>query len=588
VTDSLPRLLLLIPVVIGVPVLARSGALGSIEGLLCGTAALAALMYLASARMLGPRRALAQEARQLVPGGADGGGEWAQISACLRSLGRQRERDRARIRELEARLHRAQAAAESADTAKRAFLANIGHDIRTPMNVVVGMTRLSLRLATSQRQRDYLLRADRAAQGLLTQLGNLLDLVRLEAGELRVQPSAFSASELLTQVIAAQTERAERKRLMLHLALDTRVPPVVVGDPDRLRQVIASLLDNAVKFTDVGRIVVACRLRARTQRQARLCFEVRHTDVGIALDKQHFLFERLPQGDATLTRRRGGAGLGLTLCQRLVRAMGGALQLDSEPGMGWSFRVELPFELPASTGAEAKRPARAAADSADAAGAAAPDPRRGHGPTRLRLRGDGGMLHRVLTRFRLEHATFVEDYSSLHAAGDRLGAAQLARTLESAAAALGALELGAAASRLALKRRADDQPRADLKHVDDLLQELLDEIDHRPHASADAAPPTYEQTDAVVALDTAAGTMPTRSRLGALASELRALAALLADFDAGAINAFESLYPHLAALAPAATVDALQTAINGFDFATAGELLRQVAGHLGVSLQRSK
>jgi signal transduction histidine kinase len=587
VTDSLLRLLLLLPVVVGLPVLAWQGVLDSAAGLLAGTAALAGLVYLAALRLLRPRRRLARQARRLAPGGPYAGNEWTQISACLHALGRQREQDRARIRELEARLHRAQADAETATTAKRAFLANIGHEIRTPMNVVVGMTRLALRHASNQQQRDHLLRADRAAHGLLTQINNLLDVVKLEAGDLRLQRSAFAVGDLLEQCVAAGAERAERKGLSLRAELEPRVPAVVVGDPDRLQQVLASLMDNALKFTDSGEVVLACRLLDHADGRARLGFEVRDTGVGIGAGQREALFGLFLPGDTSLTRRHGGAGLGLRLCHRLVQAMGGSLRLESGVGLGSSFRFELLAGLPAAP--------RENDTQAPAGGHAPTDAATGMHPgtTRIRLRGDERMPRRVLRRFRQDHAGFVADYDALHTAGDRFGAAQLARALESAAAALGALELREAAARLALKRRAEDDPGPDLARVEHLLGGLLEAVDARLGAGTGTQPGAVQD-----AVDAAPGDrdgdgdgdgdgdiVAAPPQLAALAVELRSLCGLLADFDAAAINAFESLTRRLTGLVPEADVEALRSAIHGFDFATAGKLLDAIAANLDIPLK---
>jgi len=481
-----------VPVALGVPVLARSGLLASPLGQVLAITVLAGLLNAAFELVVRPRRRLARRARQLAPGGACAGGDWAQIDTCLSALGRQRETDRARIRELEARLHRAQAA-KCADTAKRAFLANIGHEIRTPMPVIVGMTRLSLKLATLPQQREHLLRADRAAQGLLTQISNLLDLVKLETGELRLVRSGFAAGDLLAQLVAAAAEQAAGKGLHLHTELDPRVPSALVGDADRLHQVLANLLDNALKLTDAGEVVLSCQLVSEAPAaEACVRFEVRGTGIGIPTDKQHTLFELFRQGDTSLTRRHGGSGLGLGLCYRLVQVMGGELRLDSHLDTGSSVYFELRLGVPG----------RAPTPPEPTVTAAHHDwpTRSGQidlGTTRVRPRGSGRMLRRVLTRFKLDHGDFVTDYSSLHAVGDRFGAAQLARALQSAAASLGALGLREAASRLAHKRRADDDPSLDVLRVGRLLEGLMAEIDQRLAERSGHLPATTT-TDAAV------------------------------------------------------------------------------------------
>jgi signal transduction histidine kinase/HPt (histidine-containing phosphotransfer) domain-containing protein len=593
-TDSLLRLLLVLPVALGLPALARTGLLDSTPGQVLGVAALSGLLFLAFEVAVHPRRKLARRARQLAPGGACDGDDWTRIGSCLGALGRQREADRARIRELEARLHRAQAAAECADTAKRAFLANIGHEIRTPMNVIVGMTRLSLKLATLPQQREHLLRADRAAQGLLTQISNLLDLVKLETGEFRLVRSGFAVGDMLAQLTATAAEQATGKGLCLRSELDPRVPSALVGDPDRLHQVLANLLDNALKFTDAGEVVLSCELIRSADAGAQLRFEVRDSGIGIPADKQHTLFELFRQGDTSLTRRHGGSGLGLGLCYRLVQVMGGELRLDSKPDIGSSFHFEVPLSLPGHAPAR-QHPAAAVAGRRPPAAE-----QMDLGTTRVRLHGSSRLLRRLLTRFKLDHGDFVADYSSLHAVGDRFGAAQLARALASAAASLGALELREAASRLALKRRAEDDPSLDVRRVSHLLRGLLAEIDRRLTELAADAPAADDAEDGTgaaahrndgAAADGATADRPQRAPMpgrgdadpeAAVGALLRQVSRLLADFDAAAVNAFVPLEEQLIDLVSADTVGALRNAVNGFDFATAGELLRQVAEELRI------
>ncbi|MBK1633526.1 hypothetical protein CKO31_22830 [Thiohalocapsa halophila] len=598
-------MLLLLPVVAGVPALVGTGMLAPSLGLGLAATAAAVWIHVGAGLLLAPRRRLARRTQQLLTGPPPHADDWSRIDAGLQALGRQRDRHRVRIRELESRLHRAQAAADRADIARRAFLANVGHEIRTPMNVVVGMTRLALKLATAPRQQDLLLRADQAAHGLLTQINNLLDVVKLEAGELHLDRGAFALSEQLSQLVTTYARDAERKGIDLRLEQDPQLPPVLMGDADRLQQVLASLVDNALKFTDAGEIVIACRLSARSEGRARLGFEVRDTGIGIPLEQQEALFGLFRQGDTSLSRRHDGTGIGLGLCYRLVYAMGGTLELDSRPDLGSSFRFALDFAVPtpASQSAQETAPAPPAPNAEQAAARehrrqtdTAPDAN----STRIRVRGNERLLRRLMGRFRLDHGDFLADWRSLREAGDRFGAAQLARALESAAASLGALELRAAARRLALKRRADDDPTAELAEIAKLLDVLLAEIDQRlgeDGAEAAAAAPLASRTDAagtaegvrqgsqprqvsVQAADQDADLERRRSNLG---MEINHLAGLLAEFDAAAINAFESLRERLAGLVADDALNALQSAINGFDFATAGELVQELTEDLGIA-----
>jgi len=583
-------MLLLLPVVAGVPALVGTGMLAPSLGLGLAATAAAAWIHVGAGLLLAPRRRLARRTQQLLTGPPPHADDWSRIDAGLQALGRQRDRHRVRIRELESRLHRAQAAADRADIARRAFLANVGHEIRTPMNVVVGMTRLALKLATEPRQHDLMLRADEAAHGLLTQINNLLDVVKLEAGELHLDRGAFALGEHLSQLVATYARDAERKGIDLRVEQDPQLPRVLMGDADRLQQVLASLVDNALKFTDAGEIVIACRLSARSEGRARIGFEVRDTGIGIGipLEQQETLFGLFRQGDTSLTRRHDGTGIGLGLCYRLVYAMGGALELESRPDLGSSFRFALDFAVPNAEQAPASEHRRQTGTTAAANG------------TRIRVRGNERLLRRLMGRFRLDHGDFLADWRSLREAGDRFGAAQLARALESAAASLGALELRAAARRLALKRRADDDPTAELAEIARLLDVLLAEIDQRlgeDGAEAAAAAPLASKADAAeTAEGVRQGSQPHQASVQAagqdadlerrrsnLGMEINHLAGLLAEFDAAAINAFESLRERLAGLVADDALNALQSAINGFDFATAGELVQELTEDLGIA-----
>jgi signal transduction histidine kinase/HPt (histidine-containing phosphotransfer) domain-containing protein len=614
VTDPLLWLLLMVPIALGVPALALTGLLDSGLGLGFGVAVLLAWLHVALSWALRPRQALARRARELAPAGA-GGGDWAQIDACLDTLSRQREAGRARIHDLEAELHRALGAAESAAVAKRAFLANIGHELRTPLNVIVGMTRLSLKLAKLPQQREHLLRADRATQGLLTLINNLMDLAKLETGELQLLHCSFAISDLLAQLSAACEDEASGKGLVLRTEVGPGVPPVLTGDPDRLHQVLGNLLDNAIRFTDAGEIVLGCMLVETDLALARVRFEVRDTGIGMPVEEQQTMFELFRQGDTSLARRHAGSGLGLGLCYRLVAAMGGELTLDSKPGVGSSLRFELalgqlnPVPAAKQTTVLTRTSDRGFSGSRGRHPQPAPPPvQRESGLGDPRPGGNGRLLRRLSSRFRLDHRTFVEDYGSLHAAGDRFGAARLARALESAAASLGAPELREAASRLALKRRADDDPTLELQRVSRLLHGLLTAIDRElaaaprdasrppPHpglvntedtpAATDGADATrIDDVDPAPVADTVLDAAAAERRRAAVVAAIQQVANLLADFDAAAINAFVPLQAGLSGLVADSRLEALCDAINGFDFATGASLLRGIAAELDIPIK---
>ena len=569
-------LLLSLPVLLGSLGLAVVGAYDNLLGSLCAALGLAIYVWTLSSELTGPRHALGRAACRLMPGAVpshtpeDDGHLAERLQVAMR---RQRADD-AHIRNLKSQLDAARLEAEHAKAAKRAFLANVSHEIRTPMNAIIGMTRLSMQTAMSPQQRDYLERTDQAAHNLLGQINNILDYARLETDDLRIDESAFLLDDMLDRVLSQSSLAVGEKAVTVGLERDTSLPRNLVGDAQRLTQVLVHLVDNAIKFTEQVEVTVAARLLGQNAKRVLVSFEVRDTGVGIELSDQRELFDAFAQADPSLTRRFGGSGLGLSISHRLVVAMGGRLRVDSQLGRGscFSFALTLPLEerrkAIGSTTSAPEAPTREAESEPDAAVPSQMDLSHTH----LRLNGDEQLLRRLLTRFQADYVGFVEDYASLHGAGDRFGASKLARSLESAAGSLGAIELKEAAARLAMKRRNDDDPSEDLSLVRGLLDGLLVEIDTRlgnRGANADGTP--RHQSEA--RLDEAE-----------LTFAVGQLAELLAEFDAAAINCFEELSASLPTLVARDTIDDLQRAINGFDFARALEQLRQIADKLGIAL----
>jgi signal transduction histidine kinase/CheY-like chemotaxis protein len=230
--------------------------------------------------------------------------------------------------------------AESASRAKSVFLANMSHEIRTPLNGVLGMLQLLLDLDPTPQQADYIRSAEQAASVLLELLGDILDLSKIEAGKVEIEPAPFELERLLREVIALHEPRARAKGLTL--ALHGAWPSDVLGDLGRLRQVLNNLVGNAVKFTSTGRIDVSVEAVPGTD--ARYLFRVRDTGIGISADALARLFAPFTQADSSTTRRFGGTGLGLAISQHLVRLMGGELSVESTPDEGscFSFSLTLP------------------------------------------------------------------------------------------------------------------------------------------------------------------------------------------------------------------------------------------------------
>ncbi|HZO12622.1 MAG TPA: response regulator [Polyangiaceae bacterium] len=252
---------------------------------------------------------------------------------------RQEQEHSASLRKLLAELSAAKEAAEAANRAKSEFLANVSHEVRTPMNGIIGMTEMALETELTREQRDYLETVRSSADALLTVINDLLDFSKIEAGKLELQPVPFDPRSLLSEVMRSLALRAHQKELEICWEVTPEVPAQLRGDALRLRQVLVNLVSNAIKFTEQGEVVVTA-----TRDDDRLLIEVRDTGIGIARDKLGTIFEAFTQADGSSTRRFHGTGLGLTISARLVEAMDGTLSVESEAGKGSRFTVSLPID----------------------------------------------------------------------------------------------------------------------------------------------------------------------------------------------------------------------------------------------------
>ncbi len=259
------------------------------------------------------------------------------------------------LKEKNVELVEAKEKAESASKAKQKFLSNMSHEIRTPLNAVIGLSEILMMENPREDQIELLRSIKFSGENLLVLINDILDFSKIEEGKIKIESTPFNATQLLTNLKNTFKNKAENKNLEFNLTVDEEVPEILNGDPHRLSQILVNLIDNAIKFTEEGKIEVRVFCLNKSNENITIKFSVCDTGIGISKEEQEKIFERFEQATTETTRKFGGSGLGLAIIRNLLRLQGTDIHVKSKSGEGSEFFFELKFGIDQKADSKDKR-----------------------------------------------------------------------------------------------------------------------------------------------------------------------------------------------------------------------------------------